>query len=459
MSSTHNDHQYTDGSDQFAADQEIAPGITRRSFMAALGIGAGVAAAPMSAVSAAKAKRPKAPNVATAPAPSSVASAAAPSTAVPSTVAPSANGDGILVMVTLYGGNDGLNTVVPFTDPAYLAARPNVAVSPDQALRLDANFGLHPSLVGVKALFDQKRLAIVQGVGYPQPNRSHFRSMDIWQTARPVEVTNTGWLGRWHDATGPDPLRMINIGGSMPRFMIGTKGAGANLNPGKLTLPGGVAGERALTSLGRNAENTAALGAWGARIAGSNADLLRVKNTYAPLINTTADATGGGTNLEGEGYNSLTRDLLEVAQLINAGAPARVYGASLGGFDTHASEIETHARLMSYVDQALTQFYAAVSSNPRGQKVTLMVYSEFGRRVAINGSFGTDHGTAGPVLVLGPQVKGGLYGQPASLTDLDDGDLKFTTDFRSVYATVLGSTLGIDPSAALGGNFPALGFL
>jgi uncharacterized protein (DUF1501 family) len=422
----------------------MAPGITRRSFMAALGLGAGAAAVPLSPASAVAAKKPK-----------TQTSAAA----APNPKPASANGDGILVMVTLYGGNDGLNTVVPFADPAYLAARQNVAINPDQALRLDGAIGLHPSLSGLKGLFDQKHLAVILGVGYPQPNRSHFRSMDIWQTARPTEVTNTGWLGRWHDATGPDALRMINVGGSMPRYMIGTKGSGANLNPGKLNLPGGPLGEKAIANIGRNAENTAALGPWGARIAASNADLLRVKNTYAPLLNMSTDAAGGGTNLEGEGYNSLTRDLLEVAQLINAGAPARVYGASLGGFDTHATEIETHAKLMSYVDQALTRFYATIAGNPRGQKVTLVVYSEFGRRVAVNGSFGTDHGTAGPVIVLGPQVKGGLYGQPPSLTDLDDGDLKFTTDFRSVYSTVLGATLGLDPAAALGSSFPALGFL
>ncbi len=456
MTSYVNDHQSTDnsfGADQFAPDYEIAPGITRRSFMAALGLGAGAAALPLSTASAAQTKKPKSPKAQGQTPPSAVAPSSSPAPA------PSANGDGILVMVTLYGGNDGLNTVVPFADPGYLAARREVAVSPDQVHRLDNAFGLHPSLKGLKGLFDQKRLAVVQGVGYPEPNRSHFRSMDIWQTARPTEVTNTGWLGRWHDATGPDPLRMINVGGSMPRFMVGTKGSGANLNPGKLNLPGRTAGEKTLTSIGRNAENSAVLGPWGARIAASHADLLRVKNTYAPLLNNSAAASGGGTNLEGEGINSLTRDLQEIALLINAGAPARVYGASLGGFDTHATELETHARLLSYVDQALTQFYSSVAGNPRGQKVTLMVYSEFGRRVLVNGSFGTDHGTAAPVLVLGPQVKGGLYGQPCSLTDLDSGDLKFTTDFRSVYATVLGATLGIDASAALGSNFPALAFL
>ncbi len=284
--------------------------------------------------------------------------------------------------------------------------------------------------------------------------------MDIWQTAQPTEISNTGWLGRWHDATGPDALRMVNIGGSLPRFMVGTKGSGANLNPGKITIAGGAAGEKTITSLARNAENVATLGPWGARIAASNGDLVRVKNTYSPLLNASTDVvTAGGTSLEGANTNNFTRELLEVATLINAGAPARVYGASLGGFDTHATELEQHARLLSYVDQALTQFYAAVASNPRGQKVTVVVYSEFGRRVQINGSDGTDHGAAAPVLVLGPAVKGGQYGQPPSLTDLDNGDLKFTTDFRSVYSTVLGQTLGIDPSVAIGKSFPALGFL
>jgi uncharacterized protein (DUF1501 family) len=450
-------HSQARGDDPFDADQEIAPGITRRSFMAALGLGATVAAAPLANASAATNKKRPASTSTSAPTPTTVTTAPAP----PSSPAPSsAQGDGILVMVTLYGGNDALNMVVPFSDPAYLSARKAVAVNPDQTLKLDGNFGLHPSFVGLKNLFDQKHLALVHGVGYPDANRSHFRSMDIWQTAKPTEITNTGWLGRWHDATGPDALRMVNIGGSLPRFMVGTKGSGANLNPGKINIAGGAAGEKVITNLARNTENTGALGPLGARIAASNGDLIRVKNTYAPLLNNSTEVVGtGGTNLEGDGNNSLTRDLQEVAKLINAGAPARVYGASLGGFDTHASELDQHARLLSYVDQALTQFYSAVAGSPRGQKVTVVVYSEFGRRLQINGSDGTDHGAAAVTMVLGPQVKGGQYGQPPSLTDLDNGDLKFTTDFRSVYATVLGQTLGIDPSAALGSAFPLLGFL
>jgi uncharacterized protein (DUF1501 family) len=428
-------------------DQEIAPGISRRSFMAALGVGAGAVAIPgwASRAEAAPAQTARPGNARQQSGGSSSAAGAA--------------GDGIVVMVTLYGGNDGLNTVVPYTDPAYQAGRQQLAIPADQVLKIDNNFGLHPSMAGLKSVYDQGKLAVVMGVGYPEPNRSHFRSMDIWQSARPQEFSNIGWLGRWHDATGPDALRMLNIGGSLPRFMVGTKGSGASLNPGRIDLPGGKVGEEVVASMGRNEDQS--LGQWGLRIAKSNADLVRVKNTYAPLLSAGSAEYGGGgsTNLEGEGGNSLTRELQEVAKLINAGAPARVYGVALGGFDTHASELGQHSRLLGYVSEALTGFHTAMMASPRGQKVTVVVYSEFGRRVNVNGSDGTDHGAASSMFVLGPQVKGGLYGTPPSLTDLDNGDLKVTTDFRSVYATVLGKTLGIDPSVALGSAFPLLPLL
>jgi uncharacterized protein (DUF1501 family) len=434
--------------------QEIAPGITRRSFMNALGLGATTAiAAPLLASIPTSA--------AAAPVSAAVSASASvkPRSTAAATPTRAANGDGILVVVTLYGGNDGLNTVVPYGDPGYVLARQDLAIPTDQVLKLDGTLGLHPEMKGMKALFDAKQLGVVLGVGYPQPNRSHFRSMDIWQTGRPTEISNIGWLGRWHDATGPDALRMINIGGSLPRYMNGTKGSGAALNPGRLALPGGVAGERIITTTGQNAENTAALGVLGARIAASNADLVRVNKTYAPLLASSTVAAGGGNNLEGDGTNSLSRDLQEVARLVKAGAPARVYGVSLGGFDTHATELEQHARLLSYVDSALSGFMVSLAGDARGQKVTVMVHSEFGRRVSVNGSSGTDHGTAAPMFVLGAQVKGGMYGQQPSLTDLDQGDLKFTTDFRSVYSALLGSVLGMESTSVLGGNFAPIPLL
>lgn len=461
-----NDHD-ADLSQDGSHDEMIAPGISRRSFMRALGLTGAAAAVPV--VSSSLGATSAAAALAVSPA-ARAASKGARTQAGQATASSSASADGILVMVTLYGGNDGLNTVVPFGDPAYQAARGNLALRDGAILPLDSSFALNSSLQRMKGLWDQKKLAIVQGVGYPNPNRSHFRSMDIWQTARAEEVTNTGWLGRWHDATGPDPLRMVNIGRSLPRFMFGTKGSGAAINPGKLTLPGGKNGEALLTELGRGS-GASSLGPLGARIAASNADLVRSKNSFAPILNAAKadgsydNAGGGSTNLEGGGAASgdsasgLTRDLQQVSLLIRAGAPTRVYGVALGGFDTHADEANQHARLLSYVDQAVGTFYDEVSKDPRGQNVTVVIYSEFGRRVQGNGSDGTDHGTAAPMLVVGPQVKGGFYGQPSSLTDLDQGDLKFTTDFRSVYATVLGKTLGLDPAAALGKAYPTLAFL
>jgi uncharacterized protein (DUF1501 family) len=444
--------------DDHSDDEMIAPGISRRSFLRALGItttvavpviGSSIGAPGASASNSNSSQRASA----------ALASAAGAKAAAP----PASNGNGILVMITLYGGNDGLNTVVPYSDAAYQAGRADLALRDAAVLPIDASFGLHSSLARVKGLFDQKKVAIVHGVGYPEPTRSHFRSMDIWQTARPDTNELTGWLGRWHDATGPDPLRMVNIGSSIPRFMVGTKGSGAALNPGKLTLPGGKQGETIVTELGRGADN-ASLGRWGQRLAASNADLVRVKNTFAPMLGASQAGGGGSTNLEGgvalgAAVSPLTRDLQEVSVLIRAGAPTRVYGVALGGFDTHAVEREQHARLLGYVDQAIGTFYDEISKDPKGQQVTVVVYSEFGRRVNVNGSNGTDHGTAAPILVIGPSVKGGFYGQPPSLTDLDQGDLKFTTDFRSVYSTVLGAGLGIDANAVLGKAFAPLGFL
>ena len=376
--------------------------------------------------------------------------------ALPGPASP-ASGDGILVLLTLYGGNDGLNMVVPYADTAYQAGRGELAVRPEQVLRLDDMFGLHPAMSGLRAMWDRGRVAIVRGVGYPNPNRSHFRSMDIWQTATPEAYVPTGWLGRWLDATGADPLRMVNIGSSLPRAMAATKGSGAALNPGRIGLPGGSAIETVFAELNRPGAG-ADLGPLGTRIAASGSDLLKVNRSFGPILKGGAAVVGGSSNLEGgavaagnqDGAGGLSRDLGEVSTLVRAGVPTRVFGVSLGGFDTHAAQNDQHARLMGVLDAALTSFFGGLESHPQGQRVTVVVYSEFGRRVAANASIGTDHGTAAPVLVIGPQVKGGFHGDAPSLVDLDQGDLKFSVDFRSVYRAVLESVLGIDAAAVLG---------
>lgn len=423
------------------APEPACPGVSRRNVLRALGIGAAAVTVPAGLSRAAA---------------STVVRAAALPVRVPTQAK---TGTGTFVLLTLYGGNDGLNTIIPYSDSAYLSGRGSLAFTADQVLKLDDQWGLNPSLAGIKALWDRKRVAIVRGVGYPNPNRSHFRSMDIWQSAVADSYEATGWLGRWHDATGADPLRMVNIGASLPRTMIGTKGGGAALPIGQLTLSGGVGVSNAFAELHRGGAG-AELGGWGARIGAAGADLLRVQQAFGPILTGAAAGAGaGGTSLEGgatangENRTELDDQFDQVAKLIKGGAPTRAYGVSLGGFDTHASERDQHLRLLKAVDQGITRFFAGFEGDARGDGVTVLVHSEFGRRVGANSSNGTDHGTAAPVLVIGPSVKGGYYGDAPSLTDLDQGDLKFTTDFRSIYASILGGVLGLDPAAVLGKSF------
>lgn len=370
-------------------------------------------------------------------------------------------GKGVLVMLTMYGGNDGLNTIVPTADAAYTAVRGATAVDAAQTLRIDDRFGFHPSLVGVKALFDQGKIGIVPGVGYPTPNRSHFRSMDIWQSAVPDRVELTGWLGRWHDATGPDPIRMLSIGPSVPRALVGTGGGAGAIPNGNFNLPGGAAVTNAFTEAVRNPSKE--LGGWGARVASTGADLLRVSAQVGPALKG-GSAGAGGVNLEGaastdQKISALDRQFTEVATLIKANLPTRVFSVSLGGFDTHANELGNHADLLGVVDRGISKFLASIAGDPRANDVTVVVYSEFGRRVAPNLSYGTDHGTSGPVIVAGHGVRGGMHADYPSLTDLADGDLRVTTDFRRVYSTVLEQVLGADPAAVLGKRYDPLGFL
>lgn len=411
--------------------------ITRRSFLTAAGIGATGIAVPGAALAASKRQAPI-------PAPVEQSGAAPVALA-----AGSVSGDGILVLLTLYGGNDGLDTVIPASDPGYHAARANLAYQPAQVLALRDGIGLHPSLKRMHALFGAGRVAIVQGAGYPNPNRSHFRSMDIWQSAVPETGEITGWLGRWHDTTGADPLRMVNVGASVPRAMAGLKGGPASIPNGRIQFPNGlVAPFTEQSRLGSE------LGPLGSRIAASGIDLLRVREKFSTVL--TSAAGPGGTNLEGgvalgyEARTALDNQLDTVAAIIRSGAPTRVFSVSLGGFDTHVNEREQHARLLTAVDSALGRFYDKMAETTNGSKVVTMVYSEFGRRVRANLSDGTDHGTAAPMFVIGAPVKGGLLGEHPSLTQLDpNGDLIHTVDFRSVYSRVLESVLGIDPKAVI----------
>ncbi len=370
-------------------------------------------------------------------------------------------GEGILVLVTLYGGNDGLNTLIPYGDGAYLGGRGGLGYQPDQVIPLADGLGLHPELKGAKALWDAHRLAVVRGVGYPNPSRSHFRSMDIWQSGVPDYREASGWIGRWLDQTGSDPLRALAIGATLPPALAGTRSAGAAVPLGPLALPGGQRVAKGFATLMRPTPDEAPLAEL---VAQRGADLLLTERTVASALAHQAEGDPGSTSLERApgapvAHNALAAQLGLVSTLIRAGVPTRVYAVSLGGFDTHANEKDTHARLMAEWDSAVSGFLADLSSDPHGNNVVVLTHSEFGRRVSANASGGTDHGTAAPVFIAGPPVKGGFYGDEPSLTDLDHGDLKFTTDFRSVYATVLQGVVGIEPNVSLSGSFPILAFL
>jgi uncharacterized protein (DUF1501 family) len=397
------------------------------------------------------------------------AKAATPSPSTSSTSSTS-TGNGVLVLVALYGGNDGLNTLIPYVDPAYHSGRPTIGYQPNDVIPLDAELALNPNLKGLKTLWDAKKLAIVRGVGHADPTFSHFREMDIWQSAVPETDEITGWIGRYLDQAGHDPLYAMSLGPTLPQVLQGAKSAGSSIPSGSLTLPHGQAFEAPFTAVESPYPSEPALAA---TIGQSGVDLLTVLHSVKDVLTTQAPVVEG-TNLEGApdttpstttapgakatpaAASGLAGQLDLVARLIKGGLPTRVYVVSLGGFDTHGGERATQDRLLAELDGAVTGFVNAMVDHP----VVLMTFSEFGRRVAENASGGTDHGSSAPLFVAGAPVKGGYYGEQPSLANLDDGNLQFTTDFRQVYATVAENVLGIDPKVMLEGQtFPTLPFL
>jgi uncharacterized protein (DUF1501 family) len=350
---------------------------------------------------------------------------------------------GVLVIVSLYGGNDGINTLIPYADNAYHDARPELAYAPGDVLHLDQQLGLNPAMKGFAQLWNRQQLAILRGVGYPQPDHSHFRSMDIWQTASPAEPVSTGWIGRWLDAGGDDPLRAVNIGAVLPPLAVGEKYTAAALStsgpPAKAEKFHTI-----MSALGNDdPSDTVAMAA--------------VCKAYRAAR--TTEATFASVKPVTEKHNSLSTQLSMVANAVKARVPTRVYTVQLGGFDTHANERETQQRLLQTFDAAVSGFLQDMAGDTYGKNVVVLAYSEFGRRVRANASQGTDHGTAGPVFVAGVPVHGGFYGEEPSLTDLNNGDLKFSTDFRDIYYELLLRTVGTDPTPSVGTGRTSVGFL
>lgn len=344
----------------------------------------------------------------------------------------------ILVVVQLDGGNDGINTVIPYADEGYAEHRHELRIPADDLIKLDDQVGLHPRMRGAADLMDDGRLAIVQGVGYPNPNRSHFESMRIWHEASLEQDAQDGhgWIGeafdRGHTRSTPDA------------FFIGDE-----------ALPVALRSRRANTVTLATADDLQLNGrlAPHADVSPSQRDdsgdltayVHRSVSRAYRAANELADAASPSGQAAVPRYPStgLGASLRLVSQLIKSGAAARVYYTIQPGYDTHSVQLSTHARLLSEFSGALKAFLDDMHAAHLGSRVAVLAFSEFGRRVAENGSLGTDHGTAGPVFLAGEGVRAGLVGHAPSLTDLEDGDLKMQTDFRRVYATVLRDWLGL----------------
>ncbi len=366
-----------------------------------------------------------------------------------------AGGNNQLVVIQLSGGNDGINTVVPYATQQYAESRLTLGIAKDQVLAIDGSVGLHPNLKALKALYDQKNLAIVQGVGYPNPNRSHFQSMQIWQTASPDNSMQTGWLGRYDEANlQGQRLGALNFGEQLPRTFwtehTVVPSIGSLNNYQFLTDPKAPDDKQAqIDAINRIFSNP---------IGRDAADFFRQAATDAFQTATELKSAVAGTKSTAQYPTTpLGRQLQLVGQLIGSKLGTRIYYVSMGGFDTHSGEKNTHDRLMQQLNDAVDAFTKDLQAQGAFGNTLLMTFSEFGRRVKENGSAGTDHGTAEPMFLLGGGVQGGLYGSYPDMGDLDSGDLKFTTDFRSVYGTVVADWLGADPGPVIGGAFPKLG--
>jgi uncharacterized protein (DUF1501 family) len=360
-----------------------------------------------------------------------------------------------LVVIQLSGGNDCLDTVVPYGDGLYYDFRPTINIAPEAVLPIDDAFGFNPSMGPIKRLWDEGKVAIINGIGYPHPDRSHFRSMDIWHTAEPEKIGKEGWLGRAIralDPKGDNVLTGINFGRGLPRALgcrgvpvasvgnLETYGLYPDLQEERARqfalqtftrMYGGAAGRDAVMGfLGQTASDAL-----------KGADILRTAPVKYASTATYAN-------------NAVAQNLKSMAQVLCADLGTRIYYTQHGSFDTHSGELATHAKLWQEVAGAVGTFMDDLHEHGRDDDVILLIFSEFGRRIRDNGS-GTDHGSGGVAFVVGNAVQGGMYGQYPSLKleDQLEGDLRFNNDFRCTYSTLLEQWLSIEPAPIVNGQF------
>ena len=365
-----------------------------------------------------------------------------------------------LVVVQLSGGNDALNTVIPYNDGNYYDNRPQVHIDPDKALKLDANLAMNPSMTAIKRLWDEGKVAVINGIGYPEPNRSHFRSMDIWHTAEPTKVLTEGWIGkalRELDPKGENVLGGINFGRGLPRAMscpgVPVASVG-NLDTYGLfpsvsdlqdrndilnvfsQMYGGAQGRDAVSEFLSQTGEDAMVGA----------DILReAPNKYSSNVEYAA--------------NPLANSLRDAARVMFSDVGTKVFYTQHGSFDTHGGELPVHSKLWDDVSSSIGDFVDDVREHGYGDSTAILVFSEFGRRVKDNGS-GTDHGSGGVAFLIGESVKGGLYGQYPSLKESNqlNGDLCANNDFRSVYTDILEDWFQVDSVPIVNGTFEKFDF-
>ena len=363
-------------------------------------------------------------------------------------------GNKVLVILQLSGGNDGLNTVIPVRNDIYYRERPALGIQREKTLQLTGEAGLHPELTGFKALYDEGNLAILNNVGYPNPDRSHFRSMDIWQSASASsEFKNTGWLGRWLDeqcAQCDKPTQALEIDDTLSLALSGDRMKGIALkDPARLYKDCQDPFFRQILQTGNKP------------LAGDSGSYL-----YQVLAET---ISGAGYIFEQSKVHSgnavypnseIGKNLKTIASLICSDINTRVYYLSLGSFDTHVNQEDRQRKLFSEMNEAVQSFVSDLKSNQRFDQVLMMTFSEFGRRVSQNASGGTDHGTANNMFLIGGGLKkAGLLNDMPDLSSLSEGDLQYLLDFKNVYATVLKKWLGADDGKILGGTFDYLDFI
>jgi len=358
-----------------------------------------------------------------------------------------------LVIIQLSGGNDGLNTVIPFENDIYYNARKTIAIPKNNVLKLTNDLGFHPSMSGLQGLYNDGLMCVINNVGYPNPNRSHFRSMDIWQSATDAnEYKNTGWIGRYLDSSCNEcnhPYLAIELDQTLSLALKGdTKKGIAVSNPQQLYNETREPFFKQLKDLAPNNDhdNVAYLYKTMAETYASAEYIFETSKTYK-------------NNFEYP-KNNIAKQLKEIATFIGSGLNTRVYYASMGGFDTHVGQLNRQENLLKQFSEGVTAFIQNLKSMNKLNDTTVMVFSEFGRRVNQNASNGTDHGTANNVFILGSNLKKqGFYNAAPDLTNLDEGDIKYQIDFRNIYATLLNNWLKVTPDKIIGQHFDYLNFV